>query len=133
MAATAGAANDNANALNTDAGTTSAAYLSYSRIASLANLLLNTLLNGQSAKQATIQGGSFYEIAAQYYGDITQAFSIMYANGAFTPWIPNALVANVNLPPAATLMPSYGVAAAQVTPPSAAVQVTGGTAAIVAA
>jgi|SRR5580704_772328 hypothetical protein len=102
--------------LTVDSGTTSPLYIPYLKATNLASILLATLSSSQSTKTAEKQGGSLYELAAQFYQDITQAFAIMYANGFCTPWIPNAVVVNPNLPPKQTLTPSYGISGAQVTP-----------------
>lgn len=116
LMATAGAALDNPNALDTDAGTTSAAYLTVSQALAIANITLESLLNTQTANQTTLMGGSLYDVAAMFYTDPTQAFALMYANNRFTPWLPNSVPVTVNLPPANTLLPSNGVTAATVTP-----------------
>jgi hypothetical protein len=102
--------------LNTDAGTTSPMYVAWISAVNLASLLLAALTTPQTTQQVTVSGGSLYEIAARYYGDVNQAFALMYANGKCTPWLPNAVPQTIALPQKQTLMPAYGIAAAQVTP-----------------
>lgn len=62
--------------------------------------LLTTNLNFvQHQTHQQMQGGSLFEVAATKYGDISQAFNLMRANGIATPRLPGCIVTSLGIPP----------------------------------
>lgn len=96
--------------------TNSSLYLQVARFQNTLQLLVANISGSQSAKNTTRIGGTLYEVAAQYYGDPTQAFALMEFDGFITPQLPNSVDSTINLPPGITAAPATGISAAQVTP-----------------
>jgi hypothetical protein len=69
------------------------------RLASILTLVQTAIQLGQTAKTIRTQGGSLFEIAAQEYGDVTQAFALMAANGLSAPVLSHSILQDVALPP----------------------------------
>lgn len=96
------------NGLNTDAGTTSSLYVAYAQMLSLSKLLLGLYQNTQSKNTIQVRGGSLYEVAALYYKDVLQAFTLMTVNSLWSPWLPSSVPETINIPPAQTTTPATG-------------------------
>jgi hypothetical protein len=59
----------------------------------------SNIARGQSAVGVTAQGGSLFGLAAQQYGDVTQAFNLAQANGLSSPFLSSVQQTFVALPP----------------------------------
>jgi hypothetical protein len=57
------------------------------------------ILNGQAPRTITTKGGSFYDLAAQWYGDVTQAFPLAMVNGFPTTLVDPTILETIVLPP----------------------------------
>jgi hypothetical protein len=54
---------------------------------------------GSSTQTLQMQGGNLFQVAAQYYGDVTQAFTLTRVAGLQTPFLPSGLFNLIPLPP----------------------------------
>jgi hypothetical protein len=104
------------NGLTVDSGTTSPLYLQYAQLTNATTILLNLVRSAQTLQEIQIIGGSLYAIAAQFYQDVTQAFSLMEVNNIPAPWLSETLEENLFLPPTVTAQASSGISAAQAIP-----------------
>lgn len=64
-------------------------------------LISKNVTIGTSTQTLQMQGGSMFRVAAQYYGDVSQAYNLVSANGFHSPFLPSALFSLVELPPLA--------------------------------
>ena len=62
-------------------------------------LMSRNIANGYSEQTLQMQGGSLFSVAAQYYGDVSQAFNLASANGLHSPFLPSAIFSSVKIPP----------------------------------
>lgn len=68
----------------------------------LGSTLTNIAANvnrGQQTNSQIVQGGNLFAVAAQHYGDPTQAFSLATANGILSPWLTKSQQQTLVLPP----------------------------------
>ena len=104
------------NGLTVDSGTTSPLYLQYVQLTNAATILLNTVRSAQTLREIQVLGGTLYDLAAQFYQDVTQAFSLMEVNNIPSPWLSITLEETIVLPPTVTAQASSGISAAQAIP-----------------
>lgn len=69
------------------------------QLGSTYSLISKNVTVGTSTQTLELQGGNLFSIAAQYYGDASQAFTLMAANGLHSPFLPSAVFTTVTLPP----------------------------------
>lgn len=65
-------------------------------------LLQKNLQQGQSQNTIRVQGASFFEIAALVYDDVSQAFPLMQANNATSPYTSKLQYTDIATPPLPT-------------------------------
>ena len=77
------------------------AYVAAQGLVSSLELLSSNFSTSQVQSTVTQQGGSFFSLAATKYGDVTQAFALMAANGSSASRLPGSLASVIALPPIA--------------------------------
>lgn len=120
-------ANAGVNNGPSDAYTNNALYIQWQGLNARVQLLLSNIINSQSVRQIQVRGGSLYYLAAQFYGDVNQAFGLMEFNDLPTPRLSDTLVQDIYIPQAITVQAATGVSFAQVTPVSTGSTQTGTT------
>jgi hypothetical protein len=61
--------------------------------------MLQNLTTGSSSQVLQTQGGNLFQIASQYYGDVSQGFTLASASSLASAFLPSATFTNVSLLP----------------------------------